>query len=105
MSMSVESLLAYVPPLVIYRRVPLEADHNALEPWRQAVREFVKPDDENDLWGELIYGSHEGGDGPVFPAVDREWANRVLETNAAALALFAISRMLEDISSVPAATV
>ena len=85
--MAAESLFAYVPSLVVYRRTPLEADCNALEAWQQAAERFVKPRDESDLWGELIYGSSEANGELAFPAKDRGWANRILGENAAALEL------------------
>jgi hypothetical protein len=85
--MSVESLLACLPPQAVYRRDPLEGDRNALEPWREAVGRFVKPDDEQDVWGELIFGSREGGHGDALLTVDQTLARQVLDRNAAALEL------------------
>ena len=67
-TMPLESLVRHVSPAVIYRHAPLEPSRNAMELWRPAVGQFVKPDDENDLWGELIYGSSELGEDTAFLA-------------------------------------
>ena len=85
--MSVESLLACLPPQAVYRRVPLEPDRSALEPWREAVQRFVKPEDEQDIWGELIFGSRENGNGEALLTVDPVLAQQVLGQNATALEL------------------
>ena len=86
--MPLESLLEHVPPAVVYRRVPLDPHRNALELWRPAVEYFVKPDDEKDLWGELIYGSVEMGRGAAFlsPA-DESLVRALLKQNSTALQL------------------
>ena len=47
-------MLEYIPPEAVYHRAPLDDCANALEPWLQAVERFVKPQDEDDLWGDLV---------------------------------------------------
>ena len=87
-TMPLEALLKLVPQEVIYRRTPLEPSRNAMELWRPAVGAFVKPDDEKDLWGELIYGSSElGEDTALLTAGDAERVRAMLEQNVAALRL------------------
>jgi hypothetical protein len=91
--MSLDELLKHVPPEVIYRRVPLPDEKNALGPWRQAVTKFVKPEngsDEEDLWGTLIYGEGKVGEAKpkAFPAGDEGKPLReLLEKNREALEL------------------
>ena len=83
-----ESLLEHVPPAVVYRRVPLDPRRNAIELWRPAVEYFVKPNDEKDLWGELIYGSIEMGRSATFLSVaDEGLVRALLKQNSTALQL------------------
>lgn len=51
--MSLDELLKHVPPEVIYRRVPLPAEKNALGPWQEAARCLVVSEDD-ELWGKLF---------------------------------------------------
>lgn len=83
--MSLKSLLELVPPAAVYRRVPLAPERSALEPWSQAVEAFVKPSDEDDLWGELVNVSNDRGEG--IPTATVDLAQEVLDQNAAALEL------------------
>jgi hypothetical protein len=87
-SMSIESLLTQVPDEVVYRRVPLEEDRNALGPWREAVLRFVPPDVAHDLWGELVAAAEESGvaTAPTSEGVD-ESVRELLAANHSALEL------------------
>ena len=87
-TMPLECLLKHIPPEVVYEHTPLEPSRNAMELWRPAVGQFVKPDDENDLWGELIYGSSELGEDMAFlTAGEGDHVRAMLEQNSAALQL------------------
>jgi hypothetical protein len=66
--MAVEELLRHVHPDAVYRRVPLPEEQNALGPWREAIENYVPPDDEDQLWGELIYGAGRNGTPVAFPS-------------------------------------
>jgi hypothetical protein len=60
--MALDILFEQIPKSVAYHRTPLDDAHNALGPWREAIRRFVPPDEEEDLWGELISAAEEGDD-------------------------------------------
>ncbi len=77
--MAIEELLKHVHPEAVYRRTPLPDDQNALGPWREAIKLYVPPDENDSLWASLIYG--EEGQSVAFPADAegdrlREWLDR-----------------------------
>jgi hypothetical protein len=83
--MSIEHLLRAVPPHAVYRRVPLADERNALGPWRRAVEQLAKPQDERDVWGELIYGSGEEEEGAALGIAQIGPARALLQRNVEAL--------------------
>ncbi len=60
--MSVESLLKHVPENLRYYRQPIPDEQNALTPWREAVAQYVAPDEDDELWGNLVYGRDKNDD-------------------------------------------
>ena len=60
--MSVESLLKHVPENLRYYRQPIPDEQNALTPWREAVAQYVAPDEDDVLWGSLVYGRDKNDD-------------------------------------------
>jgi len=84
---SISALLGAVGPRAVYRRVPLSDERNALGPWRAAVEQLVKPEDEADGWGGLIYGSSEEEEGAALAAGQLAFARELLHRNAEALRL------------------
>jgi hypothetical protein len=81
-----ERLLQFVPPEAVYRRVPLDEHCNALGLWRRAAELFVKPDDEGDLWGELIHGTSPEDEDAALRSARGTAARQLLGRNAEALA-------------------
>ncbi|MGD0897131.1 MAG: hypothetical protein ABR915_04800 [Thermoguttaceae bacterium] len=79
--------LEAVPAQAVYRPVPLPEDQNALALWRRAVELFVKPDDEGDLWGELVYGTIEEPEGSPLGSTHADAARNLLQRNAEAVRL------------------
>ncbi len=86
--MAVEELLKHVHPDAVYHRVPLPDDQNALGPWREAIERHIPPDDDDPLWGKLIYGDGETGTPVAFPSgPEGERLRALLDRNQAALEL------------------
>ncbi len=85
--MSMELLLESVPAEAVYRRSPLAAAQNALECWQQAVERFVKPDDERDFWGALVYGTDAADEGALLLGSEGQRVRALLARNAEAMRL------------------
>jgi hypothetical protein len=86
--MAVEELLKHVPADAVYHRVPLSDDQNALGPWQEAIERYVPPDEDDPLWGQLIYGAGENGTPVAFPnGSEGERLRALLARNQAALQL------------------
>ncbi len=81
--MSVDSLLQLIPRSAAYKRLPLDARLNALEPWQSAVEKFAQPDEDNDVWNGLIYGTTRLTVG--FSPDERGIAEDILAKNVACL--------------------
>jgi hypothetical protein len=87
--MSVEELLQHVPPEVLYRRVPLAEDENALGPWREAIASYVGPgEDVQKLWDEAFDGRGDTVKPAVFPGgPEGDPIRKVLQQNQRTLEL------------------
>jgi hypothetical protein len=81
----IRPLLGAIGPHAVYRRVPLADERNALGPWRRAVEQLAKPQDERDVWGELIYGSGEEEEGAALGTAQIAPARALLQRNAETL--------------------
>ena len=84
-----EELLKHVPSDAVYSRVPLPDDQNALGSWREAAKHCVPPGEDDQLWGELIYGRGEAGEPIAFPlGPEGDGVRSLLGRNQIALEFF-----------------
>ncbi|MGO9112479.1 MAG: hypothetical protein ACLP9L_24880 [Thermoguttaceae bacterium] len=81
--MSLSSLLQLIPPLAVYRRIPLDPRLNALGPWQEATEKLFTPDDDNGI-REILVCATQMPTSRILLA-HAKFAQEVLRQNAACL--------------------